>query len=168
MDVAPLRDFVASITGLAQSGSDRPRILHAGCHSDGEALTLFRKLDWEAEGFDSSEDNARNASEKSGARTWVAHPLLVNLSKEFYLGIWAPRSFAELDPTACQRLLATFFRALKPRGILFAAFETKESLFPEPRHESISSLLRQNGFQVLREGADLQAQGRLGFLCRRI
>jgi hypothetical protein len=69
----------------------------------------------------------------------------LTLKRESYDAIWAGRALGPLPIEEAQRVVATFFQALKPKtGILFAAHR-----YPD---EAFASMIRQNGFQLLLSG----------------
>jgi hypothetical protein len=83
---------------------------------------------------------------------------LLSLKRESYDGVWAGSALASHAIEDAQRVIATFFQALRPAGgMLFAAHS-----FPEP---AFASLLRQNGFSIQLSG---QNKDRLAVVSQRI
>lgn len=70
---------------------------------------------------------------------------LLSLKRESFDGIWAGTAFGTFPIEDAQRIIASFFQALRPRtGVLFAAHQFPETAF--------ASMIRQNGFQPLLQG----------------
>jgi hypothetical protein len=85
----------------------------------------------------------------------------LGLKREAYDGIWSGRALVAYPIEETQRVIATFFQALKPRaGVLFAAYlegsgtETADGGALTYRYAELGfeSLLRQNGYQILLQG----------------
>lgn len=70
---------------------------------------------------------------------------MLSLPRASLSGAWLGDAVAAFPIEEAQRILANFFKALQPKtGMLFVAHSYSEPGF--------ASLLRQNGFEVLREG----------------
>lgn len=144
----PVREFTALLPQGAQ-------VLDAAGRPGGE-FEKFQRLGFQVELIESSS------------------LLLSRLQKEFYDGIWAHQLVRALPKHLCQRVMATFFATLKPRGVLFVSIlenTTLEDSVAVPyryRAGDFASLIRQSGFQVLSEGRSVQEPSHIGFLARRI
>lgn len=174
LDLAALREFC----GRLPAGG---RVLDAACGA-GRDLRYLKEAGFRAEGFDASPAMVELARRHSGANVWRADMLLLSLPRESYDGIWANRALIHLPPAGCQRVMASFFSALRPGGILFVSIEAGEGELRDRaddpsgparwiyryRMEDFASLLRQSGFQPLLVGAQVGAPERVGLLSRRI
>jgi hypothetical protein len=70
---------------------------------------------------------------------------MTSLARESFDGVWAGEGLGAFPIEEAQRVIAAFFRALKPRvGVLFVGHRYSTTGF--------ESLLRQNGFQVIHQG----------------
>jgi hypothetical protein len=94
--------------------------------------------------------------------------MLTNFAKEQLDGIWAHQLMNVLPKPGCQRAMAIFFAALKPKGILFISIDTEMAQARELTASDFASLVRQSGFQLLSQGQNLQKPAQIGFLARRI
>lgn len=173
-DSAALREFC----GRLPAGG---RVLDAACGT-GRDLRYFLKAGFQAEGFDASQAMVDLARRNSGAKVWQADLLLLSLAREGYDGVWANRALIHLPPAGCQRVMASFFAALRPGGILFVSSEAGEGQIPDRKDDpsgparwiyrypadDFASLIRQSGFRLLLIGNEVGAVERVGFLASRI
>jgi SAM-dependent methyltransferase len=134
----------------------RAQVLDAGC-GEGWDLEALSRAGCQAQGIELSEEVVARARAR-GLSVRQANLLLHQPPPESLDGIWCHRVFQELKPEECQRALALFFRALKPRtGILFLSApepsgEAESQAESGPRgfsEKALGSLLRQGGFRVL-------------------
>lgn len=170
------RDALERFTRLLQPGA---RILDAGCGA-GRDLKYFRHQGFEARGCDFSSRLAQIASRESGAPVQVTDLRLLSIPRGELDGIWAHRSLVHLPSDGCRRVMAAFFAALKPSGVLFLSMDEGEGTREDraddrsgpPRvfhlfsPDDIGSLIRQHGFRILETG-----RGRpptFGYIARRI
>jgi len=181
IDLGPIKEFVSRLPSGA-------RVLDAACGA-GRDLSYFANQGFQAEGFDACPELVQYASEKSQSKVWQADLLLLSLPKESYDGIWANRCLIHMNPPGCQRTLASFFAALKPKGILYVSIEVGEPAEGEPneiiqdrtddaqgparhifryRADDFASLIRQSGFQLLAQGRELESTNKRGFIARRL
>jgi SAM-dependent methyltransferase len=151
-------DAIRAFTSQLAPGA---RILVAGCGT-GLDLAYFARLGFKAEGFDPSEENVQTARKNSGCEVWRADPMLLSLARETYDGIWAHGTLIPLPPHGCQRVMGSFFAALKPGGILFVSTEGSYT------RDEFASLVRQSGFGILIEGSEAANPKRFAFVARRV
>lgn len=162
----PVREFA----GLLAPGA---LILDAGC-GEGRELKQFGQMGFRAEGIDISETMVTRAQAMSGCVVKENDLMMATLNKESHDGIWAHQLMSELPKHGCQRVMAIFFAALKPRGILFVSIleanEGEESNSIPYRYAAsdFASLIRQSGFQLISQGKSLRIPDQVGFLARRI
>jgi SAM-dependent methyltransferase len=174
-------------------GRDPRHILDAGFGA-GHHLALFLERGFRCDGFDGSEEMVTLAKQRlqkvpeNQLKLWQADFRMVKLPKETYDGIWANRIFTHLPPQLCQRVMQSFFSALKKNGVLFASFEEPKEALPEgdqfshheeregafvkhyygyPSHE-FESLVRQSGFHPIAMGQDQNHPRRKAVLAKRI
>lgn len=152
---------VSAIRAFAEQLSAGARVLVASC-GKGLDLAYLAHLGFQASGFDGSEDNVVAARTNSGCEVWRADPMMLSLARESYDGIWAHGTFIPLPLHGCQRVMGSFFAALKPGGILFVSTEGAYS------RDDFASLIRQSGFSILMDGGEPGNPGRMAFICRRV
>jgi SAM-dependent methyltransferase len=144
----------------------RARVLDLGCGA-GEDLILFIKAGFEGVGVELGPVRARWARERApGAEILERNLLFLTLKEGEFDGVWANRSLHHFSPEATQRIVATAFRGLKPRGILGVilyeggeAFEDREgdllgpsrSLHPWSE-KAACSMIEQSGFRIRKVG----------------
>lgn len=177
-------DAIREFTSRIPAGG---KVLDAGCGS-GRDLTAIHQLGFEVEGVDGSEtllSLARKELENTGIRLWKADFLFLSLEKDRYEGVWANQILIHLPPEGCQRMMATFFLALKKGGVLFVSFEEGTGMVEDRTDDAegparaiyrysvddVSSLVRQSGFQILMVGRRIDPQARapkVGLLAKRI
>ena len=157
------------------------RVLDAGCGS-GRDLRELIQAGFQAEGVDFSPAMVEIARTYSSAPVACSDLQMLSLKRENLDGIWAHRVLIHLPPPSVQRVMGTFFAALKPGGILFTSIEegqgTEEDRFDDPNgparrfylypSNEFASLLRQSGFQLLAQGKNLEASRQIGFIARRL
>jgi hypothetical protein len=86
---------------------------------------------------------------------------LFSPKKETLDGIWCRNSLISFSAEETQRVLASFFSALKPKtGILFVMTRMPELAF--------QSLLRQSGFQVIQYAPSPEDSGTFAWFLKRI
>lgn len=185
IDLEPLERFTL-LMGSGENAPRFPRVFDAGCGA-GRDLKYFLTKGIDARGCDASARLAEMASRHTGAPVQKADLRLLSLAKGELDGIWAHRSLIHLAPDACRRVVASFFAALKPSGVLFLSMDEGEGVredraddpagparyFHLYRSDDVASLLRQHGFRILEVGKptrDLDAGGAetIGYLARRI
>lgn len=177
---AALQEFAALLAPGA-------RVLDAGCGA-GRDLEWLAAQGLRAEGFDGARALVALAERRLAdrARVWQADFQLLSLGRDRYDGIWAYHSLSHLPPVGVQRVLQQFFAALSKGGVLGIALEEGEGErsdrvdAPDPGapgpervtylypHAEVASLIRQNGFTLLKEGRELQNPGRRLYLARRM
>lgn len=81
------------------------------------------------------------------AEALAGDPRFFSPKKESYEGIWAPRLLSDYTADECRRVLAIFFAATKPKGLLYLSWGSKRYSFGD-----IASLVRQHGYRLLLEG----------------
>jgi hypothetical protein len=119
-------------------------------------------------------------------RVWRADFMMLSLPKETYDGIWAHQVLNHFSAEACQRIMATFFMALKSKGVLFVSFDegsgTQEDRIEDPLgvtpgvvrtlykypYNDVASLVRQHGFQILAAGENPEVAQQWAFIARRL
>jgi SAM-dependent methyltransferase len=154
-------DALKTFSGRLPAGA---RILAVGCGS-GMELVYFRKAGFEPEAIDPDPAKVELAAKNSGCKVWRADPMLLSLPKESYDAIWANRSLIGLPPHGCQRVMGSFFAAIKSRGHLFVSIDVSTGQYSAG---DFASLIRQSGFTVLMQGKDLDKPELVGFVARRI
>jgi SAM-dependent methyltransferase len=116
--------------------TDSRHILDAGFGA-GHHLALFLEQGFKCDGFDGSEEMVLLAKQRfqkvleDQLKLWQADFRWLKLPKETYDGIWANRIFTHLPPQICQRVMQSFFAAMKKGGTLFASFETPKGETPK-------------------------------------
>ena len=150
------------------------RVLYAAAQSTHSAEET-RTPEWlRAKGFDVEEiDPAKDLRFFSLKRE----------SRETYDAVWAGRALVTYSIEDAQRILATFFQALRPKtGILFLAYlenreGESEGSSPTPNHApplhryaplGFESMVRQNGYKILLEGKRDHQGHWIAVLARRI
>ena len=177
-------------TGLEAFAREIPvggAVFDAGCGA-GQDLEFFRLRGFQADGIDASARLVEMARAK-GLDATQKNILFAQLKKEHYDGIWCSRLLPHLSIEECQRVLAIFFQALKPRtGVLFLSFIEGEGSFTDPEQgdgarrtfyrfsqKAMGSLLRQSGFAPILHGvseiaepAPARLQNWNALVCRRV
>jgi ubiquinone/menaquinone biosynthesis C-methylase UbiE len=160
----------------------------------GHHLAFFLERGFRCDGFDGSEELVLLAQEKfrniseTQLKLWQADFRTLKLPKETYDVVWANRVFTHLPPPGCQRVMQSFFQAMKKGAALFASFEEpKEPLkdgeqfshweeregnftqhyYGYPSHE-FESLVRQSGFHPIAMGQDQNNPRRKAVLAERV
>jgi SAM-dependent methyltransferase len=175
--------------------TDPRHILDAGFGA-GHHLALFLEQGFQCDGFDGSEEMVSLAKQRFARigraaeerlKLWQADFRMLKLPKEKYDGIWANRVFTHLPPPGCQRVMQSFFSAMKKGGLLFASFEEPKEPNPDtqfthweeqigqfkkhyygyPQHE-FESLVRQSGFHPTAMGQDQNNPRRKAVLAERV
>jgi SAM-dependent methyltransferase len=124
-----------------------PTLLDAGCGT-GEWLEAFTRLGLQAEGVDGSPHSVAEA-EKKGLNVQHRDLRMLNLRRESFDAIWCTRTLPHFSIEDMQRILASFFQALKPRaGILVCDFHEGEGI----RYEDRTLVTKYHGPQA---GTDL-------------
>lgn len=178
VDEAAIREFASRVRAPG-------RVLDAGCGL-GRELAIFRRLGFQADGLEGSASLARIA-EKSAPGATVRRGDLLFYSpqaedRQAYDGVWAHQSLVHLNAVGWQRVLASFFLALKPGGILFVSAREGQGLEEDREGDpagparyfylfgqsDLASLIRQHGFQLLGTGRNLDKKDRIAFIARRI
>lgn len=162
-DREPLNQF----TRLLLANTPKGKVLDAGC-GDGAAIKEFLGMGIEADGFDASEEviaKTKQALGSAPAKLWAAELGLLTLPKESYDGIWANRTLTKLTPVLAQRVVQTFFSALRSKGILFVSFKLSESQWTEIEFES---MLRQSGFGALWVGKPVGETDLVAMMAQRV
>ena len=95
----------------------------------------------------------------------VGNLLLFSAPKETYDGIWADQALRDAPKDHYLRVMGIFFAALKPKGWLFFSVEMRPEIGGA---DDLSSLLRQNGFQILVVANQPNPSSLIGFLAQRI
>lgn len=179
LPLSALREF----SSLLPPGA---HLLDAGCGA-GRDLRWFATRGFAVEGFDGSEAllEIARAQASQARRIWRADFQLLKLEREIYDGVWAHRSLLHLPPVGVQRVLQQLFGSMRKGGVLGLAMEEGEGeredrtdsplgdagpsrkIFQYP-HAEMASLIRQNGFTMLKEGHDLLRPERRFYLARRM
>jgi len=154
------------------------RVLDAGCGA-GHDLRWFTAEGFAAEGIDFS-DALVDVAQGTGLEARVRDLRLADFAAGTFDGIWCNRVLMHLSIEDCHRVLGIFFKALKPRGVLFVSFiegagsENGSGGGPGPRvfrfaHEGFLSLLRQSGFTLILKGEREEPGGEkwVGIFARR-
>ena len=124
-----------------------PTLLDAGCGT-GEWLEAFTRLGSQAEGIEGAQAAVAEA-EKKGLFVQHKDLRLLSLKREHYDAIWCTRTLPHFSIEDMQRILASFFQALKPgTGVLVCDFLKGEGV----RFEDRSLITRYHGPQA---GTDL-------------
>jgi 2-polyprenyl-3-methyl-5-hydroxy-6-metoxy-1,4-benzoquinol methylase len=159
LDTEGLQAFVNSLPPHA-------RVLDAGCGAGYAMQWLRDQGGCEVEGVDASEKLIGLARTR-GLTASCRDLRLLSVPRESFDGIWCSRTLPHLTIDECQRALASFFQALKPRtGMLFASFIEGTGERSEPfthdgapmrtfhffTENAFLSLLRQSGFSLVARG----------------
>ena len=131
----------------AGDADQEPTLLDAGCGT-GEWLEAFTRLGLQAEGVDGSSGSIAEA-EKKGLNVQQRDLRMLSPKREFYDAVWCTRTLAHFSIEDMQRILASFFQALKPRsGVLVCDMLEGDGI----RFEDRSLVTRYHGPQA---GTDL-------------
>ena len=135
----------------------RARVLDAGCGA-GLHLQWFHAQSCDVLGVDVNEVTDANELTELNADSG-GNQKLPYLKKDLrffsaeegsYEGIWCHRVFPSMKPEEMQRMLATFFKALIPSGVLFVSYrDWAGGQDTEASDKAFLSLLRQSGFTTL-------------------
>lgn len=130
----------------------RARVLDAGCGA-GFHLKWFHEQDCDVLGVDLVESITPLPFQKKDLRFF-------NADAETFDGVWCHRVFPSMKPEEMQRVLALFFKILKPKsGALFVSFKDwAPAQETEKNEKAFLSLLRQSGFTSLMQ-ADVDFGG---------
>lgn len=123
----------------------RARVLDAGCGA-GFHLKWFQEQDCEVLGIDQ-----RDAPPEMRLPFLKKDLRFLNADSESYDGVWCHRVFPNLKPEEMQRVLALFFKILKPKtGVVFVSFKDwAPAQETEKNEKAFLSLMRQSGFTSL-------------------
>lgn len=142
------------------------RILDLGCGA-GDDLILFSKVGFQGVGVELGPVRAKWARERApGVEVLERNLLLLSLKEGEYDAVWANRSLHHFSPEETQRIVATAFRGLKPRGVFglilyegSESFEDREgdlsgpSRYLHPWNEKAAcSMIEQSGFRIRKVG----------------
>ncbi len=100
---------------------DNARILDVGCGSGRDTLA-FKRLGYQVEAIDSSEELVKHASALTGIK--VRHQSFYDLEEDaVYDGIWACASLLHCERPRLFEVVLKLIQALKPNGVLYMSFK---------------------------------------------
>ncbi|UOO93664.1 class I SAM-dependent methyltransferase [Vitreoscilla stercoraria] len=101
--------------------SENARILDVGCGSGRDTLA-FKRLGYQVEAIDSSEELVKHASALTGIK--VRHQSFYDLEEDaVYDGIWACASLLHCERPRLFEVVLKLIQALKPNGVLYMSFK---------------------------------------------